>query len=282
MKIAIIGIGLIGGSVAKALKTVKPEYTFIGVDCNTRHCEQALRARIVDQISPIDDIGESSMIVLCTPVNASVELAPYLLDNLSKSTVLVDVGSTKQSICKAVEQHPKRGRFVASHPIAGTENSGPMASSDTLLKDKITIICDEHKSDPDAVERVLELYNLLQMKVIEMDSKNHDEHIAYVSHLSHISSFALGHTVLEIEKNEKAIFDMAGSGFASTVRLAKSSPDMWTPIFEQNSSNIIKAIDVYMENLNYLKTQIEQCNTKKLHHYMERTNEIQRVLKGIN
>ncbi len=281
MKIAIIGIGLIGGSIAKTIKKINPEYTFVGVDTNTKHCEQALQMKLIDQISSIDKISDSDIIILCTPVNVSTQIATYLLDSIPENTVIVDMGSTKKNICKALETHPKRGQFVASHPIAGTEKSGPIAALDTLFKDNVTIICDEQKSDIDAIEKVLDLYQQLQMKVIKMTPEDHDKHIAYVSHLSHISSFALGHTVLQIEKDEKTIFDMAGSGFASTVRLAKSSPDMWTPIFEQNSSNIIKALDVYIENLKYFKNQIEQKNITKLHHYMEQTNEIRRVLEGI-
>ena len=204
-----------------------------------------------------------------------------LLNQISDDQIIIDLGSTKEGICSIADLHPKRNLFVASHPIAGTENVGPKAAFDGLFDNKITIICDEEKSNKSAIAICKSIYEVLNMKVLFMDSKEHDRHIAYVSHLSHITSFVLGQTVLEIEEDEKSIFNMAGSGFASTVRLAKSSPDMWAPIFEQNQEHLSTALGTYINNLQDFKNKIDSGDKESLHGLMKKVNDIRRVLNGI-
>ena len=192
------------------------------------------------------------------------------------------MGSTKHGICSAVERHPRRGRFVASHPIAGTENSGPAAALAGLFRDKLGILCNLEQSDPDAVALIRRIYGIVGMRLLTMDAQSHDLHVAYVSHISHITSFVLATTVLEIEKNTSTIFDLAGSGFESTVRLAKSSPDMWTPIFMQNATFVCEALDAYIRKITHFKEMIESGSHQALHTTMKQANEIRRVLYGLN
>ena len=282
MKISIIGLGLIGGSVGIKLKQTKFAEEIIGVDANVHHTEQALTLGLIDKVMPLEEsVKNSDLILLAIPVDASKKILPGILDTIKEGAVVLDMGSTKEGICEIADQHPNRNQFVASHPIAGTENSGPTAAFDGLFDNKIAIICDRKKSRPDAVALVERLYKALNMKLTTMESHEHDLHIAYVSHLSHVSSFMLGTTVLDKEKDEKNIFTMAGSGFESTVRLAKSSPDMWGPIFDQNGKNLSKAIGSYIENLKVFKQMIDNKETEKLHKLMTEANEIRRVLDGI-
>jgi prephenate dehydrogenase len=203
---------------------------------------------------------------------------PAVLDIVKKGAVVIDAGSTKTSICKSVANHPKRNQFVAAHPIAGTENSGPTAAFDGLFKGKTNIICEASKSSVEALNTAMKVFDALEMKTIFMEADEHDKHVAYVSHLSHVSSFLLGQTVLDIEKDEKNIFDLAGSGFASTVRLAKSSPDMWTPIFEQNVEYLSQALLEYIMHLQKFHYHLMKRDTKELHRIMSKANEIRRVL----
>ncbi|PSR52799.1 prephenate dehydrogenase [Adhaeribacter arboris] len=282
MKLCIIGIGLLGGSFALGLKEILPDLTVVGVDNNPEHAQKAIELKIVEQILSMDiAVAESNLIVLATPVNAIISLLPRVLDLVSTSAVVIDLGSTKELICAAVQNHPKRNQFVAVHPIAGTEYSGPEAAFTTLLKEKTMIICEQEKSHPTAVTLIEDLCRKLEMRISYMDAASHDLHLAYVSHLSHISSFALGITVLEKEKNEQNIFDMAGSGFSSTVRLAKSSPDMWAPIFTQNGKNISEALSSYIEILKHFKNTIDNQDEKSSYALMQEANEIRRILQGI-
>lgn len=234
MDIAIIGIGLIGGSIALRINGFRTN--IIGVDKSEEHLDKALELGIIDEKMNLDDaIAIADLVILAIPVDAARVLLPNILDNIKEDATVIDMGSTKQGICEKVEQHPRRNRYVASHPIAGTENSGPEAAFPNLYDGKTTIICEKDKSADDALKTVEKLYKIMGMNIIYMEAEEHDKHIAYVSHLTHVIAYALSLTVLEIEKNEKTIFDMAGSGFGSTVRIAKSSTDMWTPILEQNS-----------------------------------------------
>jgi prephenate dehydrogenase len=277
--ISVIGLGLIGGSFAMALNKVGVAEKIIGVDQNEEHQKQALALGIVQEIVSLDEaIKQSDLIVIAVPINIIQTLLPEILDKIDDKTIVMDMGSTKAGICKKIFNHPKREQFVATHPIAGTENSGPNAAFAELFLNKVAILCDIEKSNKEAVKKVKKIYQSLWMNVKTMTSKAHDAHIAYVSHLSHITSFALGQTVLEEEKNEEAIFDMAGSGFESTVRLAKSSPDMWTPIFIQNKENLLNAIDAYQDQISKIRNMIEEENSKEIHRYLENTNDIRRIL----
>lgn len=282
MVVGVVGLGLIGGSLAISLKKRGFASKIIGVDNNPNHSSEALDSNIVDEVCGLSQAAQlADIIILAIPVDAGKAVLPLLLDQTKEGQVIIDMGSTKGGICMVADQHPNRKNFVASHPIAGTENAGPSAAFDGLYDNKITIICDEEKSLPSAVNVCKKLYETLNMRVQFMDSQEHDRHIAYVSHLSHITSFVLGQTVLEIEKDEKSIFNMAGSGFASTVRLAKSSPDMWAPIFEQNQEHLSTALEAYIKNLENFKRKIETGSKDELRDLMGDVNEIRRVLKGI-
>lgn len=277
--VTIIGLGLIGGSFALALKKTGLAENILGIDTNENHCQTALKLGIVDEIKNLEEaIFISDLIVLAIPINSAQKILPNILNLISEKTIVMDMGSTKAGICEVIKNHPNRQNFVATHPIAGTENSGPEAAFAELFLNKTTIICDPELSSPQALKKVKKIFQSLWMNVITMSALAHDEHIAYVSHLSHITSFALGQTVLEIEKNEKAIFDMAGSGFESTVRLAKSSPDMWTPIFIQNRENLLKALDAYAYQIQKMRKFIDQADSEAIYEYLENTNEIRRIL----
>jgi prephenate dehydrogenase len=277
--ITLVGLGLIGGSFALALKRTGLAQKIIGVDTNPTHCKEALELNIVDEISDLKTaVLNSELVVLAIPINAAQKVLPEILNYIPENTYIMDMGSTKAGICEAVKNHPNRKNFVATHPIAGTENSGPKAAFAELFLNKVSIICDAELSCENAVKKVKQIYQNLWTKVITMSSDAHDEHIAYVSHLSHITSFALGQTVLEIEKDEKNIFDMAGSGFESTVRLAKSSPAMWTPIFIQNRENLLKAIDAYEKQIQKMRYMIEKSNAEDIYNYLEQVNDIRRIL----
>tara|TARA_Y100000782_G_scaffold66442_1_gene72284 strand:- start:19666 stop:20526 length:861 start_codon:yes stop_codon:yes gene_type:complete len=282
MKAAIVGLGLIGGSFALDLRKLGLVDKIIGVDLNAENAQKALELGIVDQIMSLDEVvKQADLIVLAIPVNALSNVLKLVLDQVNENQLVMDMGSTKSNVCKAVLDHPNRKNYVACHPIAGTEYSGPEAAFSGLYTGKVNIICDQGLSGEIQVKKALELFNALEMKTTFMSSDEHDKHIAYVSHLSHISSFSLGKTVLEIEESEKNIFNMAGSGFASTVRLAKSSPAMWAPIFEQNAENLSKALGAYIDNLIQFKNWIDQQQTDEIHQYIEDVNDIKRVLNGI-
>lgn len=280
MLATVIGLGLIGGSLALELKK-RLNYTVQGIDTNSANAEKALELGIVDKIISLEEISTSDVVVLAVPVNFLPNLAVDVLNFIGKNTIVFDMGSTKEKLCKTIDNHEKRTNFVAVHPIAGTEYSGPEAAVYNLFDHKVNIICDKQQSSEQAVDKVLAIFKALQMRTIFMDSAEHDKHIAYVSHLSHISSFMLGKTVLEIEKNEKNIFDMAGSGFESTVRLAKSSPNMWSPIFIENKENILSSLNEYIDNLIAFKNLIVEENSEMLKQTMTETNHIKKVLKGI-
>jgi prephenate dehydrogenase len=282
MKICIIGLGLLGGSFSLGLKEKIKEIHVIGVDVNPLHVEKALQLGLIDEATSLEEgIKKSSLTVLATPVDIISQQINKVLDILPETSVLTDLGSTKEQICKIADQHSKRNQYVAVHPIAGTENSGPEAAFADLLKNKIMIICDKEKSSPQALMIVELLSNILEMRIRYMPSDEHDRHLAYVSHLSHISSFALGATVLDKEQDEQSIFDMAGSGFSSTVRLAKSSPQMWSPIFVQNKQNISTALGSYIQKLQYFKEIIDKEDAPATQALMTQANDIRRVLSGI-
>ena len=280
-QVSIIGIGLIGGSFALDLKQHIPGARITGIDQNKAHLSEALELEIIDQIGDLNSLVDADLVVLAIPVNAALEVLPEVLNLISDQAVVIDVGSTKEAICKAVSTHPKRAQFLATHPIAGTEFSGPSAAITGLFENKTNIICELEKTLPALGEVVLTLFKSMGMHLRFMLANDHDKHIAYVSHLSHISSFMLGKTVIDKEKNERDIFDMAGSGFESTVRLAKSSPDMWTPIFEQNKANVIETLTEYIQNLNQFKSYMEQDNFEAVYNEMKNTNHIKQILKGL-
>ena len=280
MIISIIGLGLLGGSFALGVKTSRPEVKIIGVDANPQHAEKARSLGIADEVLPLEEaVKMSDLVVLATPVSAILKLMKPVLDLLPAGATLIDFGSTKEEICREVENHAKRGQFVATHPIAGTEYSGPEAAFESLLRKKTMIICEKERSHPESLQLVEKLCAELEMPLSYMDAAAHDLHLAYVSHLSHISSFALSITVLEKEKDQKNIFEMAGSGFSSTVRLAKSSPQMWAPIFTQNTQNISEALGMYIQQLQSFKEAVDAKNEEASNELMRKANDIRRILR---
>lgn len=280
MKVTVIGLGLIGGSLAMDLRKHKLATDLIGVDFNQAHAQQAVELGLVDRILPEDKaLAESDVVLLTIPVNAIGALLPTILDQIGKNTVVIDTGSTKGLICKSVSGHARRNQFVAAHPISGTENSGPTAALEGLFVGKTNIICEHEKSSEHSLKIAQSIFDAVGLKTIFMEAEEHDKHVAYVSHLSHVSSFLLGQTVLDIEKDEKNIFDLAGSGFASTVRLAKSSPAMWAPIFEQNSEYLSQALLEYIMHLQKFHYHLMKKDSKELMKTLTNANGIRRVLE---
>ena len=282
MNVFIIGTGLIGGSFALDVKTAMKEANIYGIDESQDHLDQALSLGVIDFQAELSEISKADLVYLAIPVDASLKLLPEILDLVSDDCVVTDAGSTKEHLCKVVENHPKRRNYLAGHPIAGTEFSGPEAAIYGLFRNKTNIICEVEKTAFKLQERALEVFQNIGMRIRYMDPVSHDRHIAYVSHLSHISSFMLGKTVLEKEKNERDIFDLAGSGFASTVRLAKSSPAMWTPIFNLNKKNVLETLDEYISNLEHFRKLMQEDRFEEVYSEMEKTNHIKEVLNGIN
>lgn len=255
----------------------------LGVDHNPEHARRALDMGLVDGVTTLEEaVAGADLVITAIPVSAIKAVLFGILDHLSPSSVVIDTGSTKSMICKAIDNHPRRKQFVAAHPLAGTENSGPDAALSGLFSGKTNIICEQDKSSRHALDVAHRIFSALQMRTIFMDPVEHDKHVAYVSHLSHVSSFLLGQTVLDIEKDEKNIFDLAGSGFASTVRLAKSSPDMWAPIFEQNAEYLGQALLEYIMHLQKFHYHLMKRDVKELHRIMTGANHIRKVLEGLD
>ncbi len=278
MKITVVGIGLIGGSMVKSLREHGYASYVYGVDRNDQHLEQAHNLGLIDEgIGLEQGIKQADLIILAAPVNAIVDLAPKVLD-LVVDQVVMDVGSTKSMIMDAVSAHPKRGRFVGTHPMAGTEYSGPEAAISELFTRKCTVIVDQEQSDSDALATVQGLYHSLGMTIVYHESHDHDIHTAYVSHISHISSFALALTVLEKEKDEKRIFELAGGGFSSTVRLAKSNPNTWIPIFEQNRDYVLDVLDEHISTISKFRTLLIKRDFTSFYSLIEEANQIKRIV----
>ena len=279
MRLTVIGIGLIGGSMAMTLKQKGFVDHVIGVDNNPLHQEQALKLGIVDEIMSLEEaIASSDLIAIATPVNIAEKLLPTILDRIDKQVVF-DVGSTKESIVQIANAHSNKGRFVPTHPMWGTEFSGPEAALQDAFKEKATVICNKEQIDEDALNLVQQVYEQLGMHIVYMDAIKHDIHVAYVSHISHITSFALANTVLEKEKESDAIFELASGGFESTVRLAKSNAAMWVPIFMQNKENVLDVLNEHISQLRKFKSCLEKENFDYLSDLIENANGIKRILK---
>ncbi|RVU24964.1 prephenate dehydrogenase [Sandaracinomonas limnophila] len=280
--VGILGIGLIGGSMALDLKKSGWAKKCIGIDTGRKNQKRALELGLIDELKPLEvALKELTVLIIAVPVDNLVAALPEILNKLNPNQVVIEVGSTKTPIYEAIKNHPKRKQFVSTHPMAGTEFSGPEAAFEGLFKNKRAVICDEELSDVDLVKRIEDLYQTgLGMNLIYMDSISHDVHTAYISHISHICSFALANTVLEKEKDEKRIFELASTGFESTVRLAKSSPETWIQIFHQNQENLLDVLDEYINTLLKYKGLLLAGSYEKLKEELEKANDIKRVLKG--
>ncbi len=252
-----------------------------GIDHHEKHLDEAIALGVIHQKATLESVANADFVIVAVPVDAALLLLPQILDLIPDTAVVFEVGSTKNPICEAVQNHPKRKNFLATHPIAGTEFSGPSAAVHGLFAGKTNIICEVEKTAFKLQEKALQLFAALGMRIRYMEPKSHDKHIAYVSHLSHISSFMLGKTVIEKEKHESDIFDMAGSGFESTVRLAKSSPAMWTPIFKQNKTQVVETLEEYIANLTQFKMFLETDNYEAIFTEMQNANRIREILNGM-
>ncbi len=282
MNVAIAGLGLIGGSIALDLRRRGFAQRLVGIEASDEHAAMALELGLVDEIASFDEaIRQADLVVLALPVDAIAAVLPRALGALPAGAHAIDTGSTKASICAAAFGHPRRSSFVAAHPIAGTENSGPRAARAGLFAGRTNIVCERDRSSAEALSIAARFFDALGMRTIFMQPDEHDRHLAYVSHLSHVSSFLLGQTVLDIEKDETNIFDLAGSGFASTVRLAKSAPSTWVPIFRQNAAHLTRALDEYIAHLGAFRDALARGDEDALRATTARANEIRRVLDQI-
>ena len=282
MIVGIIGLGLIGGSMAIDLKRRGFAQQVLGVEAEPVNAAAALSIGLADEVVDLKEcVDRSDLIVVAVPVGTAQALLPVILDMIPEGSdkVVMDVCSTKEQLVRSVESHPARAHYVASHPMAGTEYSGPWAAMSGMYDGHACIICDAEKSYPEAVSKVEALYDALNMRVICMDSSSHDLHTAYVSHISHVTSFALALTVLEKERDEKHIFDLASGGFSSTVRLAKSSPDMWTPILTQNKENVLHVMDTYIEKMNAFRQAVAEGDEDAIRSLIEEANRIRRIIR---
>ena len=284
MVVGIIGLGLIGGSMAIDLKRRGFADRILGVENELVNAEAALRMGLCDEIVPFGDcVRKADIVVIAVPVGTAVKMLPEVLDIFKdegrEDKIVIDTCSTKSQIVRSVHYHPLRGRFVATHPMAGTEYSGPWAAMPNLFDGRACIFANSEESDPQAVKVVEELYDVLNMRPIYMNADNHDVHTAYVSHISHVTSFALALTVLEKEQDEKHIFDLASGGFSSTVRLAKSSSDMWVPILTQNRDNVLKVIDTYLDKMKDFREAIASYDGKRIEELIHEANRIKKILR---
>ncbi|HTI12158.1 MAG TPA: prephenate dehydrogenase [Puia sp.] len=278
--VTIVGVGLIGGSFSLALKDKGLVKNVIGVGHKASSLQKALELGLIDETLPLEEaVRKSDLIYVAIPVDATVPVMRQVMDCITERQIVVDAGSTKHALCASLAEHPLRRRFVASHPMWGTEFSGPEAAVRNAFAGRACVICEREKSDIDAVDTMEKIYKLLGMHMVYMDADSHDMHAAYISHISHITSFALANTVLEKEKEESAIFELAGGGFESTVRLAKSNPSMWLPIFKQNREHVLDVLNEHITQLRKFKSCLEKENYAYLQELMENANKISRILK---
>ena len=278
--VTIIGVGLISGSISLALKERGMVKNVIGVSRTESSIKKALQLGLIDEALPLEEaVKKADLIYVAIPVDATLPIMKKVMDLITDKQIVVDAGSTKHALCSALAMHPMRKRFVATHPMWGTEYSGPEAAVRDAFTGRTCVICEKEKSAADAVATIEQMYQQMGMHIIYMDADSHDMHAAYVSHISHITSFALANTVLEKEKEEDAIFELASGGFESTVRLAKSNPDMWVPVFMQNREHVLDVLNEHISQLRKFKSCLEKENTEYLRELIENANKIRRIIK---
>ena len=278
--VTIVGVGLISGSLSLALKDKGLAKKVIGVSRSEASAKKALELGLIDEALPLEEaVRQADLIYVAIPVDATLPVMKTIMDLMTDKQIVVDAGSTKHALCQSLAAHPLRPRFVASHPMWGTEYSGPEAAVHNAFIGRACVICEKEKSDKDAVETIEEMYRTIGMHLVYMDADSHDMHAAYVSHISHITSFALANTVLEKEREENAIFELAGGGFESTVRLAKSNPAMWVPVFMQNRENVLDVLNEHISQLRKFKACLEKENYEYLQELIENANKISRIIK---
>lgn len=278
--VTIVGVGLISGSFSLALKERALAKKVIGVSRTDASAKKAIELGLIDEALPLDEaVRQADLIYVAIPVDATIGVMQQVMDMVTDKQIVADAGSTKHALCAAMNDHPMRRRFVATHPMWGTEYSGPEAAVRNAFVGRSCVICEKEKSDAAAVATIEEIYRQLGMHLVYMDADSHDMHTAYISHISHITSFALANTVLEKEKEEDTIFELAGGGFESTVRLAKSNPDMWVPIFKQNREHVLDVLNEHISQLRKFKACLEKENYTYLQELIEQANTIRRILK---
>jgi prephenate dehydrogenase len=278
--VTIVGVGLISGSFALGLKERGLASNIIGVSRTEASSKKAIELGLIDEALPLKEaVKKSDLIYVAIPVDATLPVMQTIMDQVTDNQIVADAGSTKEALCAALANHPMRSRFVATHPMWGTEYSGPEAAVRNAFAGRACVICEKEKSDKPAVDIIEKIYHELGMHIIYMNAKDHDMHTAYISHISHITSFALANTVLEKEKEDNAIFELASAGFESTVRLAKSNPSMWAPIFMQNRENILDVLNEHISQLRKFKACLEKENNEYLWELMENANRIGRIIK---
>ena len=278
--VGVTGLGLIGGSMALDLRRRGFASRVLGVEADPVAAEAAMTIGLVDKVTTLQEcVAEADIIVVAVPVGTAVKMVPEILDQLGDDKIVIDVCSTKEEICRAVKYHPRRKQFVSTHPMAGTEYSGPWAAQPGLFDGRACIFANTEESAPKAVKVIEEMYDVLNMRPIYMNAEQHDLHTAYVSHISHVTSFALALTVLDKEKDEKHIFDLASGGFSSTVRLAKSNPDMWVPILSQNRDNVLRVMDTYIEKMKEFRGAIDAYDEEKLRELILEANRIKKIIR---
>ena len=279
MKLTVVGLGLIGGSMAKDLRKARFTQEITGVDSSPENAQEALRLGIIDRIDSLESaVAKADMVIIAIPVDKVLNTLTKVLDLISDQTTVIDVGSTKKLIAEAVENHPKRRNYVAAHPMSGTENSGPTAALEGLFEGKINIICDQEKCGPQHLAFAEKVFQVLGMDIAYMTADEQDHSTAFISHLPHAAAFALANAVLDKEDRE-IIFDLASGGFNSTVRLAKSSPEMWGPIFQQNKQYVVESLDVYIKHLKAFRKSIEN-DPEEMMALMTNANRIRGILAG--
>jgi prephenate dehydrogenase len=278
--VTIVGVGLISGSFALGLKERGLARNIIGVSRTEASSKKAIDLGLIDEALPLEEaVKKSDLIYVAIPVDTTLAVMQTIMDMVTDKQVVADAGSTKEALCAALENHPMRNRFVATHPMWGTEYSGPEAAVRNAFAGRACVICEKEKSDKQAVDIIEKIYHDLGMHILYMSAKDHDMHTAYISHISHITSFALANTVLEKEKEDNAIFELASAGFESTVRLAKSNPSMWAPIFMQNRENILDVLNEHISQLRKFKACLEKENNEYLLELIENANRIRRIIK---
>jgi prephenate dehydrogenase len=278
--VTIVGVGLISGSFSLALKERALVKKVIGVSRTEASAQKAIELGLIDEALPLEEaVKQADLIYVAIPVDATIGVMQQVMDMVTDKQIVADAGSTKHALCAAMDEHPMRSRFVATHPMWGTEYSGPEAAVRNAFVGRSCVICEKEKSDAAAVATIEEIYRQLGMHLVYMDADSHDMHTAYISHISHITSFALANTVLEKEKEEDTIFELAGGGFESTVRLAKSNPAMWVPIFKQNREHVLDVLNEHISQLRKFKACLEKENYTYLQELIEHANTIKRILK---
>jgi prephenate dehydrogenase len=280
MIVTIVGTGLIGGSAALVLREKGFAHRLVGVEQHPDHAVKALDLGLVDEVVNLEQgVAVADLVLVAIPANAALTVLPRILDNLNPKQVVADMGSAKGELLATVADHPMRGRYVSTHPMWGTEYNGPAAAVKEAFRNRAVVLCNTADSDPDALALIRGMYTTMEMRLVEMEAREHDLHAAYVSHISHITSFALANTVLEKEKEDNAIFELASAGFESTVRLAKSNPAMWVPILQQNRDNVLDVLNEHITQLRKFKSCLEKENYDYLHELIAHANTIKRIIK---